>query len=172
MSLSKKEFLIKADCPKVDITISSDFLKEFDLADKFGTRFRMKTLREMLSKLDSLGTHLDTSTVSYVQGKFVLGKHSVEDVETIAEGVVQEAVHVPEVSEEVVEEVVESIEEVKEASEDSVEVEWDWINSLVDNKDSKLQLDQYAENTFGIKLKRNMKLENMISIFKEKVKEL
>ncbi len=169
MSLSKKEFLIKADCPKVDITISSDFLKEFDLADKFGTRFRMKTLNEMLIKLNSLGTHLDISTVSYVQGKFVLGEHSVEEVETIAEGVVQEVVHVPEVLDEVVEEVVESTEDVKE---DSVEVEWDWINSLVDNKDSKLQLDQYAENTFGIKLKRNMKLENMISIFKEKVKEL
>ncbi|CAH9011893.1 conserved hypothetical protein [Vibrio phage 501E54-1] len=51
--------------------------------------------------------------------------------------------------------------------ESSTEVDWEWIESLQDNKDSKLALDQYAEEKFDIKLKRNMKLPNMIAAFKE-----
>mgnify|MGYP006883084290 CR=1 FL=1 len=46
-------------------------------------------------------------------------------------------------------------------------VDWDWVESLEDNKEDKLLLDKYAEDNTGVKLKRNLKIKNMIRDFKK-----
>lgn len=58
---------------------------------------------------------------------------------------------------------------VSEAEEEPsiTEPDWDWVESLSSTKEDKLALDQYAEDNFDIKLKRNATLENMIKAFKE-----
>lgn len=53
-----------------------------------------------------------------------------------------------------------------EDSEHEKEVDWKWIEGLKDTTEDRLALDQYAEG-FDIKLRRNMKLVNMIKKFKE-----
>ena len=57
---------------------------------------------------------------------------------------------------------------VVEASGD-VTPDWEWIESLDNNKEDKLALDQYAESKFSIKLSRTMKISNMIKAFKEEL---
>ena len=93
---------------------------------------------------------------------------------------------VPQVVEEstVVEEPVTEVEDV--AEEDKVEVEslitlevedtptvktpdWEWIESLGTDSESKKELDVYAEEEFGVKLSRTMKFENMVKKFKEEL---
>mgnify|MGYP003366274198 CR=1 FL=1 len=67
----------------------------------------------------------------------------------------------------------ESVDDSQEGSEDDTElsegvkeVDWEWVESLENNKEDKLKLDEYSE-TFGVKLSRVKKLENMIIDFKE-----
>ena len=60
------------------------------------------------------------------------------------------------------------LEEVAVGSEEAeFTVDWDWVESLEDNKEDKLLLDKYAEDNTGVKLKRNMKIKNMIRDFKK-----
>ncbi len=47
--------------------------------------------------------------------------------------------------------------------------DWEWIESLDNNKEDKLALDQYAESKFSVKLSRTMKISNMIKAFKEEL---
>lgn len=68
--------------------------------------------------------------------------------------------------EETVDDSQEELEGDTELSEDTKEVDWEWVESLENNKEDKLKLDEYAE-TFGVKLSRVKKLENMIIDFKE-----
>ncbi|CAH9011758.1 conserved hypothetical protein [Vibrio phage 424E50-1] len=97
------------------------------------------------------------------KGSPAVAKIATPEVKVAEKPVQEEPVVVePEV---IVEESVKESEVVSEES--STEVDWEWIESLQDNKDSKLALDQYAEEKFDIKLKRNMKLPNMIAAFKE-----
>lgn len=53
--------------------------------------------------------------------------------------------------------------------EDVVTPDWEWIESLDNNKEDKLALDHYAESKFSIKLSRTMKISNMIKAFKEEL---
>lgn len=55
---------------------------------------------------------------------------------------------------------------------DKKEPDWEWIENLPDNKEGKLNLDQYVEKEFGIKLKRNMTMKNMLLTFKEELGNL
>lgn len=47
--------------------------------------------------------------------------------------------------------------------------DWDWIETLQNKKFDKIKLDEYIEEEFGIKLKRNMTLSNMIKDLKEQL---
>ena len=58
-------------------------------------------------------------------------------------------------------------EDLVETKESEFTVDWDWVESLEDNKEDKLLLDKYAEDNTGVKLKRNMKIKNMIRDFKK-----
>tara|TARA_Y100001956_G_C4125696_1_gene189942 strand:- start:860 stop:1294 length:435 start_codon:yes stop_codon:yes gene_type:complete len=44
--------------------------------------------------------------------------------------------------------------------------DWEWIESLENKKDHKIELDEYADKEFGIKLNRQNKIDNMIKDFK------
>jgi hypothetical protein len=49
------------------------------------------------------------------------------------------------------------------------EPDWDWIATLENKKWDKEKLDTYAEEQFYIKLKKTMKLENMVADFKDQL---
>lgn len=51
-------------------------------------------------------------------------------------------------------------------------VNWEMINSLQNKKYDKEKLDQYAEETFSIKLNRKFTIDNMIAQFKEEIEKL
>lgn len=87
-------------------------------------------------------------------------------------------------AEEVIDAVPEQKEENKEAEEKkddssliSLEVEgektpdWKWIDSLENNKDDKTSFKNYAQEEFGIELKGNVKLENLVTKFKEELEK-
>ena len=46
-------------------------------------------------------------------------------------------------------------------------VDWAWVESLEDTPENKLALDEYAEKNSDVKLKRNMKLVNMVRAYKK-----
>ena len=137
----------------------------------------------LVSQLDEMNKLLEKELfllrISKVSGKlrykiFVDGK--VE--EDLLDSITQEVVEVVDVREEeeetkTPEETQEDPEVVEPLSEDvpveKKKVDWGWIESLGDDKDSKLSLDVYAEEEFGIKLKRNMKMKNMLAVFKEEL---
>jgi len=67
-------------------------------------------------------------------------------------------------------------EEDKEEAKDSslivpATVDWKWIESLKNNKEDKVKLDEYAQKEFNIELKRSMTLKNMIADFKEQLEK-
>lgn len=49
--------------------------------------------------------------------------------------------------------------------------DWEWIESLSNSKEDRLAFDQYAESKFSVKLKRNMKIDNMRAKFKEALED-
>ena len=76
-----------------------------------------------------------------------------------------------EVSEAVEETVVEDTPEVtvEEVSEVEFEIDWSWVESLEDTPENKIALDEYAEKNSDVRLKRNMKLVNMVRAYKKAV---
>lgn len=65
---------------------------------------------------------------------------------------------------------VETVSDVVDATEEKEEStipDWEWISSLTNTKADKESFDVYAEEVFSIKLKRNMKIDNMRSKFKD-----
>ena len=61
------------------------------------------------------------------------------------------------------------IEEEEDGEIEYVTPDWEWIESLENKKDHKIELDEYAEKEFGIKLNRQNKIDNMIKDFKEQL---
>ena len=66
------------------------------------------------------------------------------------------------------------IDEAEEDEEAEGEVEyvtpdWEWIESLENKKDHKIELDEYADKEFGVKLNRQNKIDNMIKDFKSQL---
>lgn len=96
-----------------------------------------------------------------MQQKVVIAQ--IEDV--VEEASVEEDV-IPVVVEEAIEIVTEEEVEPTESPED---VDWEWVNSLENKKYDKIKLDEYADEKFGIKLNRVMKIDNMIADLKEQL---
>ena len=94
------------------------------------------------------------------------------EVEANLKPVLEEAVEevVPESHAEaelpVEDEVSEAVEEVSEAE---FEIDWSWVESLEDTPENKIALDEYAEKNSDVRLKRNMKLVNMVRAYKKAV---
>lgn len=147
--MNKKEFLTSLGCDSLDINKSCSVLQDFDLADRWGTRFHLDTPEDMLHKLSELGCNVVNA--SYVKPEWFVRKESLKSPEVI------------EVSPEVIpEDVLEKVEETSAP----LSVDWGWVDSLSDTRENKKALDEYAA-TFDVSLRRNMKLENMIKAFKE-----
>lgn len=54
---------------------------------------------------------------------------------------------------------------------EKVSPDWGWINCLNSNREDKERFDKYASDKFGIELKRNKSLENMIKDFKDALED-
>lgn len=155
MKMDKKEFILSLNECKVDKNITINFMDEFGVADKFGSKFFTKTPDTMLTVLRQLGA--DVSGVVYKDDKWVTSDSSVEAVKE--EVVVETPVEYTEVVEE---NSVVTPEEVQ----DKPDVDWEWISTLKNNTPSKKELDKYAKDKFNIDLNRRMTLENMVADLK------
>lgn len=155
MKMDKKEFILSLNECKVDKNITINFMDEFGVADKFGSKFFTKTPDTMLTVLRQLGA--DVSGVVYKEDKWVTSDFSVEEVKE--DVVVETPVEYTEVIEY---DSVVTPEEVK----DKPDVDWGWISTLKNNTPSKKELDKYAKDKFNIDLNRRMTLENMVADLK------
>lgn len=159
MKMDKKEFILSLNECKVDKNITINFMDEFGVADKFGSKFFTKTPDTMLTVLRQLGA--DVSGAVYKNAKWMVGDvASNSSVEVVKEEVVKETpVDYTEVIEE---DSVVTSEEVK----DKPDVDWEWISTLKNNTPSKKELDKYAKEKLNIDLNRRMTLENMVADLK------
>ncbi|CAM0038941.1 hypothetical protein VPHK460_0018 [Vibrio phage K460] len=112
----------------------------------------------------------DSTTVTRQRGTLAYALQEQEKVETPVQEEKEEVVPEPEVKE-VVEDSPSliSLDVEEDVTEDSKEPDWAWIESLENTKDDRLELDQYAEDEFSVKLSRRKTLENMIIDFKEEL---
>ena len=158
MKMDKKEFILSLNECKVDKNITINFMDEFGVADKFGSKFFTKTPDTMLTVLRQLGA--DVSDVSYKDNEWFKGYTVSESFVEVKEEVVQET---PVETTEVVQEAsVVTLEEVQ----DKPDVDWEWISTLKNNTPSKKELDKYAKDKFNTDLNRRMTLENMVADLK------
>ena len=155
MKMDKKEFILSLNECKVDKNITINFMDEFGVADKFGSKFFTKTPDTMLTVLRQLGA--DVSGVVYKDDKWTTSDFSVEVVKE--DVVVETPVEYAEVIED---DSAVTPEEVQ----DKPDVDWEWISTLKNNTPSKKELDKYAKDKFNIDLNRRMTLENMVADFK------
>jgi len=158
MKMDKKEFILSLNECKVDKNITINFMDEFGVADKFGSKFFTKTPDTMLTVLRQLGA--DVSDVSYKDDKWFKGYTVSESFVEVKEEVVQETP--VETTGVVQEDSVVTLEEVQ----DKPDVDWEWISTLKNNTPSKKELDKYAKDKFNIDLNRRMTLENMVADLK------
>jgi len=158
MKMGKKEFILSLNECKVDKNITINFMDEFGVADKFGSKFFTKTPDTMLTVLRQLGA--DVSDVSYKDDKWFKGDTVSESFVEVKEEVMQETTVKATVV--VHEDSVVTFEEVQ----DKPDVDWEWISTLKNNTPSKKELDKYAKEKFNIDLNRRMTLENMVADLK------
>lgn len=141
-------------------------------ADVEGEVYKCTGSTEFCEKFNSaFNFNLDPKH-SFLSGKrvtfYFTDENTVEpEVETTVEesrSDVEEALPVEEVA--VKEEAVaEEVEESTEVQESEV-VDWEYVATLENTKEGKLELDKYAEK-FDVALKRNKTIENMIIDFKK-----
>lgn len=172
MQYTKKEFLKSLKSRLINVTISVNNMTEFSLADNFGTKYKLSTPEAFLERV-SLITKKDLSDFTYSSPYWTNEPSQVvvEPQEQASESVLEESeASVPQVeetfSEAVTEVIEEPIVEALLASEEPKQPDWKWIESLENNKEDKLLLDDYADKEFSIKLSRTKKLSNMIIDFK------
>lgn len=173
----------------LDFTMTMNYKHHFSFQTKSGEYLIATQLPEFIENLNkSFDLGLDPSACSRVgQRGYMMYKQGekeaevkpapvvVPDVEVVQEPVQEESeLVVPELVEEEVsseEVIVEDLVSL-EAPEESVSVNWEWVDGLVDTKEDKSQLKTYAKETFGITLKGNLKLENLVEKFKEGIEAL
>lgn len=166
MQLTKKEFLEQFKSNKINVNLSVNYMDEFGLADNFGTRHKLTSSEAFLAELEKI-TKEDLSGYCYINSKWTKETLVVEseEIPSVNEAVSEEVVTiVPEEVEVLSEALVEPATDIEKVV---TEVNWAWVEGLNSIKSDKLKLDQYAEENFGIKLKRSKTLKGMIKDFKE-----
>lgn len=150
---SKRQMVLTLNGKKLDKTRTAVALGEFGCADVFGGNYLAHDPESFLANLKKLGC--DVSEWSYNKGVWIKGvvEQEVEDVEpTDANGIVQEPSA--------------EVEEAQETTNESLQVDWEYVEGLTNTAPSKKELEAYARN-FGVELKRNKTITNMIIDFKE-----
>jgi hypothetical protein len=142
-----------------------------------GTQYRGQGAKGLCQALnDGLGSDYDilsTYSAGRNRGTVFYGLQ-IEDKETLQKQKEEKEV-VEENKEDLIPQDLEVVEEetvveVVESEEPKIkEPDWEWIESLENNSEDRLELDRYAEEEFGVKLNRTMKLGNMIKKFKEEL---
>lgn len=155
--------------PKFDF-IHSAKLAPFCFADSDGNFHRCPTFTHFLNTINASfnGNFCIKSSRLIGQMIMLVETDEVKIIEGVTSKVVEGAFNKP-VEEK--EEFIESPKEEKPVIDKPTDVDWDMINNLKDNKYGKIELDEYAENNFGIKLNRRNTLENMIKDLKEQLGE-
>jgi hypothetical protein len=125
----------------------------YNMLEVMNERFGTKFIPEMSSFIGA--THF---TLAFAEDGDVVAEPEVVQPEVVQNADVQE--EAPLISLDVEDE------EVTEEESTEKQPDWDWINSLGDDSDSKKELDAYAEEEFSIKLSRRKTMENMLIDFK------
>lgn len=161
MNFTKQQLLTYANPSKININLSSHFMSAFGLADKFGTKYNLSSSEVFLKELQKFSS-VDLSAFTYKEPMWVTSKEtsveSLDKIDTI----------IPEVKEVVLEKPVEVLKPVNQVVEEpskEAEPDWDWVDSLEDSPETRLELDEYASK-FSVNLKRTMKVSNMAKKFK------
>ena len=147
--MSKRQLIscLNTGTSKLDVNMTANYVGEFGCADVFGTKFVGNNSEDLLNNLSKLGINI--SGVSYQEPFWYIGESVEEYIEPVVEDVVVE----------------ETQEEVVQLEEEKT-IDWDWIDTLKNNKSDKATLDKYAED-FNIKLNQRNSLKNMIIDLKE-----
>lgn len=157
--MNKLELLVAANCKNIDINKSVTCMHEFGLCDNFGTQFRLTNQEDFIDTLVSYKSVIDLTGFEFNNGKWVCSIPSEDDVAPSTTTVTETKIILPE-----------QVEVGTEVVTDLLgEVDWVWVEALENTKESKLELDKYAEK-FGVNLKGNRSLKNMIRDFKSAIK--
>lgn len=150
MKFTKTQLLEYAKAPNVNINLSANFMSSFGLADIFGSKYNLSSDKIFLKELQKLSKE-DLSSFTYNEPYWVLSKVDSEVVEVTTPETIEalSEVHVDEEEEPITEDTP----------------DWDWVDSLEDSPETRLELDEYALK-FSINLKRTMKVSNMAKKFK------
>ncbi|AUR89049.1 hypothetical protein NVP1121O_021 [Vibrio phage 1.121.O._10N.286.46.C4] len=181
-------------CPKVDFNKSAS-LKTYGYFTKEGEYVSCPQFRMLVNKLNEmLGDTVFDVTKSRTRGKnsFVLAFCEGKEMDTPSGAKELPQVEQPkpevkvETKESVVEDVIVDEDEVEgtdeEVSSDDLisftaeepesnekAFDWDWVSKLEDTKEDKQELKVYAKTDFGIEVKGNLKLDNLIAKIKEEL---
>ena len=131
-------------------------LNSFVCAD--GSKVVFNTVQDLCEFINTDQQLIDPASAKWAWG---LG-YTISFVSNEPKKIVEKEVFAP-----VVEEVIASpVEETVEPITEVASPDFDKFEDMEDSKENRLVLDEYAE-TFNIKLRRNMKLANMLKKFKE-----
>ena len=161
MKFTKVQLLEYAKAPKVNINMSANFMSVFGLADKFGSKYNLSDDKVFLKELQKLSS-VDLSGFTYKEPLWVLST-SNQEVDLVKLDTI-----LPEDKEIVVEGITEAS-VTKEEPPQETTPDWDWVDSLEDSPETRLELDEYALK-FSVRLKRPMKVSNMAKKFKAEFK--
>lgn len=152
-------FYIKSLLPSFDVNKSIP-CSRYTFFTEDGTCYKTGNFANMLSTLNDLaGQKVFCTKRSKAIGAFTYKLYLSEDeviepaTEIKEEAIVQESVD-------------DDCSEVFIPLISLEDIDWDRINSLKGVAEDKDFLDTYAEENFGIKLKKNKKIENMLADFK------
>jgi hypothetical protein len=164
MSLTKKQLLEQAG-GHININVSVMLLSDLGIKDKFGGIYIAKNTSDFLNKIRQLNGTLDKD-YEFKEGLwFALDEDAVgadtdvvdesfeEDEQSIEEGdkTSDTASNEPETAQEVI---------------DASGVDWAYVDGLENTAFNKKVLEEYA-TPFGVDLKRNKSLPNMVMDFRE-----
>lgn len=158
MKFTKVQLLEYAKAPKVNINMSANFMSVFGLADKFGSKYNLSDDKVFLKELQKFSS-VDLSVFTYKEPLWVASTEASEGTLTKVDTII------PEVEEVLSEGVVETLKVHVEEPSQEVTPDWDWVDSLEDSPETRLELDEYALK-FSVNLKRTMKVSNMAKKFK------
>ena len=142
--------ILKLSPCDIDVNISACTMGEFGLSDKFGTKHRGDCAEDLIASLVKLGA--DVSELTYTPPYWSFDK--VDDVIEEVESPVETEIQVDQV-----------VEDVSLEKEDTPLVDWEWIKTLKNNRQGKIDLDEYAK-IYNVKLNQRSTLKNMIANFK------
>lgn len=175
---SKKLFYkwIEEKCSTFDVNASLP-KSRFSFFDKEGSFYKCGNMIQFVNNINMLaGEAILDPNKSKAIGAYTYKVFLPEEVtkkEEVSESPVIEILSPEAVVEDKKEESEELVQEVIDNLEDKLDdIDWPRLEALKNTKEDKMFLDTYAEEKFGIKLKRTKKIEGMLEDFKSGLKSI